>query len=186
MVVIWGASTAWSKVMTHEWWKVLTEDENITQRLMQHNETHLSMLGDPPFARDQLEEDIDKDGEGMSVEEILHGTFKRDLSSLDEVSASSEIKSFIKHYKSLSSTKQDKNIPEMNNTIDIETYVLALNKMYELTASSPSDIHYGHYIMTCEGKTLATVNILFIIILFRGGIALARWTRSLHYMIQKK
>ena len=51
-------------MVEHYGWKVLTDDVQITKRLLQRNETHLSILGDTPFVRGALAEDVGYDGEG--------------------------------------------------------------------------------------------------------------------------
>ena len=57
--------------MTHEEWKVLTEDEKVIQRLIQCNATYLSMYGESSFTRGPLVDVIDKDGERMAVQETF-------------------------------------------------------------------------------------------------------------------
>ena len=59
------------------------------------------------------------------------------------------------------------------------------SKTKETTASSPSGIHYGHYIAACESPALAAVNTIFMVLPFKAGKPLSRWENSLHCMIQK-
>ena len=92
----WGIFTVWEQITVHDGWKVLSDETMITQRLLIRNGTHLSMSGDSPFARGAIAESIGLDGEGEGVEEMLQGTYTMDTEGLDEVSASSEMKSFIK------------------------------------------------------------------------------------------
>ena len=63
LMVAWGAFTAWEQLVVHDGWKVLTDETQITKRLLQRNGTHLSMSGDTPFARGALAEDLQHDGQ---------------------------------------------------------------------------------------------------------------------------
>ena len=49
------------------------------------------MLGESPFAQGPLVDEIGKDVEGSLVENILGGTFERDLIGMDDATASSEM-----------------------------------------------------------------------------------------------
>ena len=71
LMIVWGAFTVWSQLVQYDGWKVLTDKNKITQRLLQRNGTHLSMSGDTPFAQGALAEEIGHDGEGAAVEEML-------------------------------------------------------------------------------------------------------------------
>ena len=123
IIILWRASTHWVDLIDHDGWKVLTDHERITQRLIQRNSTHLSMSGESPFARGPLAADIGLDGEGDAVEDILKGKYKRDLSGLDEASTSSEMKNFIKVLKILISLKTGKSLEPMLITYKHEDYV---------------------------------------------------------------
>ena len=92
----WGIFTVWEKIASHEGWKVITDEKQITKRLMLRNGTHLSMYGDSPFARGPLADAVGLDEEGEGVEEMLQGTFDTDKSGLNGAAASSEMSSFMK------------------------------------------------------------------------------------------
>ena len=143
------------------------------------------MSGDTPFARGPSADLVGDDGEVDAVEEMLKGKFTLDIKELDEAAASSEMKSFIMALKIPTSKKTGSEVPEMSVNMKMEGYIRAFRKTAEATASSPSGIHYGHYIAACESKVLAEVNLLFMETPFQVGIPLTRWTRSLHCMIQK-
>ena len=130
------------------------------------------MSGESSFARGPLAADIGLDGKGDAVEDILKGKYKRDISGLDEASASSEMKNFIKALKIPISLKTGKSLEPMPITYKNEYYVESFSKTRESTASSPSGLHYGHYIEACESETLTTINLLFMLIPFQVGIPL--------------
>ena len=94
-MVLWGVSNKWSNLIDSDRWKLLAEDDVITKRFIQRNATHLSMSGESPFTRGPLADKIGSDEDGAAAEEILQGNFERDLSGLDEATASTEMKSFI-------------------------------------------------------------------------------------------
>ena len=54
----WSVFTVWSQITAHYGWKVLTDEELITKRILRRNSSHLSMSGDTPFARGHLANDI--------------------------------------------------------------------------------------------------------------------------------
>ena len=144
------------------------------------------MSGESPFARGPLTADIGLDGKGDAVEDILKGKYKRDLGGLDEASASSEMKNFIKVLKIPISLKTEKSLEPMPITYKNEDYVESFSKTRESTTPSPSGLHYGHYIAACESETLTTMNVIFMRTPLQVGIPLTRWTKSLYCMIQKK
>ena len=70
--------------------------------------------------------------------------------------------------------------------ISRKDYADMFSKTRESTVSSPSGIHYGHYIAACESEILLDVNLLFMSTPFYVGRPLTRWSKSLHCTIQKK
>ena len=51
LTTVWGVSTHWSNLTVTDGWRVLTDNDDITHRLIQRNSTQLSMSGESPFAR---------------------------------------------------------------------------------------------------------------------------------------
>ena len=147
----------------------------MTERLLQRNVTHLSMSGESPFVRGRT-----------AVDDILNGEFDIDTEGLDEATASTEMHSFIKALKIPNSKDSNTKLKEMGIGITSQDYVDIFSKTRESTASSPSGIHYGHYIAACESELLINVNLIFMTTPFHIGKPLTRWTKSLHCMIQKK
>ena len=90
--VVWGSFTAWSQLIVHDEWKMLTDEEHIPNQLLKRNRTHLSMSGDTPFAQGPLADQIGNDGEGAAVDEMSKGSYTLDTSGLDEVHALKEMK----------------------------------------------------------------------------------------------
>ena len=67
----WGIFTVWEQTKEHEGWKVISDENLITQRLLMRNRTHLSMSSDSPFARGPLAEEVGLDDEGKEVKEVF-------------------------------------------------------------------------------------------------------------------
>ena len=164
----------------------MTEDDAITKHLIQRNSNHLSLSGESPFTRGKLADTIGKDDEGTVVDELLHGTFERDLSGMEETTASSEMTNFLKALQIPISHKTGKPVKEMGDNVSLQEYKEAYNRTKEATSSSPSGVHYRHYIASCECEMLSKINLVFMTAPFRTGMSLTRRTRSLHCMIQKK
>ena len=181
----WGIFTVWEQISAHEGWKVLSDETMITSRLLLRNGTHLSMSGDSPFARGPLAEAIGLDGEGDGVEDMLNGTFDTDREGLDGIAASSEMRSFIKALQIPTSKLTGDPVHTMQTDMTVEDSIEIFSGTKESTSSSPSGIHYGHYIAACENELLAAVNHIFMLTPFKVGRPLTRWVNSLHCMIQK-
>jgi hypothetical protein len=55
----------------------------------------------------------------------------------------------------------------------------------EKTASSVSDLHFGHYKAGAKSETISTFHALKATLALRRGIALARWSSGLSVMLEK-
>ena len=108
------------------------------------------------------------------MHEILNVSFTKYLDGMNEATASSEIQSFIKSLQIPIPKKTGKILKEMGIHISIKGYVEILSKTRESAASSPSGIHYGHYIAACESELLTTVNLIHMTTPFHVGIPLTR------------
>lgn len=69
---------------------MLTNESQVTKRLLHCNVTHLSMSGYSPFAWGSLATEIGHDGEGDDVDEMLKGTYTLDTYRLYDEHASSK------------------------------------------------------------------------------------------------
>ena len=104
---------------------------------------------------------------------------------MDGAAASSEMRSFLKALQIPVSATTGAPVPSMQAEMTVEDSCKIFRKTKDSTASSPSGIHYGHYIAASECPELAAVNTIFMVTPFKAGKPLTRWTNSLHYMIQK-
>ena len=77
-------------------------------------------------------------------------------------------------------------INDMGNTITLDEYKHLFTKNRENTASSPSKLHMGHYISSCEHDKISQVRLAKINISLHYEFKLDRWNHSLHGMILQK
>ena len=109
-----------------------------------------------------------------------------DKTFIASVDHSTEMGNFIEALKRPSSSIIGKQVQDFEYDINVETYRAIFAKAKETRASSPSGIHYGHYMAACQDDSLPEVNALFMRVPFQYGFALDRWSASLHCMLQKK
>jgi len=64
-------------------------------------------------------------------------------------------------------------------------YITGWLKAKEQTSSSPSGIHFGHYIVGVEEMVIAKINRLMAMIPMLTGISLIRWCTTLNVMLEK-
>ena len=96
------------------------------------------------------------------------------------------MKNFIAALQRPLSTNTGCPIQELEYNFDLDTYKAIFKKAKEHTSSSPSGIHYGHYIAAIQNDLLAEVNVTFMRVPFAHGFPLDRWSSSVHCMLQKK
>lgn len=81
---------------------------------------------------------------------------------------------FIKALQISISATTGSNVPTMETDVTVEDACKIFSKTRESTASSPSGIHYGHYIAACESDVLVSVNLIFVVTPFKAGKPLSR------------
>ena len=84
---------------------------------------------------------------------MLQGTFDTDKAGLNGATASSEMSSFLKALQIQISAKTGAPVPTIKTELTVEESCKIFRKTKESTASSPSGIHYGHYIAACESRS---------------------------------
>lgn len=60
--MLWGTFPIWSQLLMHDGWKMLSDEEQVTQKLLQRNGMHLYKSGDTPFVMGILWNEIWPDG----------------------------------------------------------------------------------------------------------------------------
>ena len=124
------------------------------------------------FVRGAIADSIRYNGEGPSVDEIIKGTYYMDNNGLDETDTSKEMNRFSKALQTPISKTTGQTLPDVDTNMTVKDYVKVFRKTREFTASSPSGIHYGHYIVACKSKELTKVNLVFMVTPFQVGIPL--------------
>jgi len=148
---VWVIFTVWERLLEHDGWKVITDKQAITKRLLLHNGTHLSMSGDSPFAQAPLADAVGLYGKGAGVDEMIQGTFDTDKAGMNGAIASSDMHSFLKALQILISATGSP-VPTMKTEMTVADSCEIFSKTKETTASSPSGINYGHYISACKSS----------------------------------
>ena len=60
-----------------------------------------------------------------------------------------------------------------------------MKKTREMTASSPSGVHMGHYKIGAENNEIAEILASMASMPFMNGFAPSRWENSIHVMLEK-
>ena len=159
----------------------INDPQLVNDYIVQKNTQNLLQTRNTAFTMDPLASLLGKDGETPIADQILDGRFKHDI--LDN---SRELHEFIKALRRPTTTTTNSVLPEMDVSITLEQYKTIMTKTRESTASSPSGLHYGHYIACCESDALSQVLLTFMTLPFTYGFSLARWETSIHCMLQKE
>ena len=165
-------------------WKRVQEPRDIFKHILERNKHQLLKSTETPFASGPLSKKIGRDGGGDFTEDILNGTV--DTSFIQDIDPSEEMSHFIQALQRPLNKDTGHQIPELKYTMDTETYNAIFSKANEATSSSPSGIHYGHYIVALQDDLLREVNTIFMRVPFKFGFPLERWSSSVHCMLQKK
>ena len=73
---------------------------------------------------------------------------------------------FIKALATPLSQKTGEHLPDMDINITLDDFKQYIKKTKENTSSSPSGLHYGHYIVCCEDDELAAVLLTIMLLPF--------------------
>ena len=84
ITILWAVTTDFKELVASDGWKNLTSEEQINQRLIIRNTTHLAQSGDTPFASGSFGNEIGIDGEKDVVDEILQGKFDIEKFIIDD------------------------------------------------------------------------------------------------------
>ena len=165
-------------------WVRVSDPATLFHEILERNKHQLLKSLPSPFATSPLADAIGRDGSGPCTKQILDGTIDTDcISSIDP---SIEMRHFIQALQRPISKKTGSPIPPFEYALDSEVYRAIFQKATESTASSPSRIHYGHYIAAMQDDVLTAVNAVFMRVPFKHGFPLERWSSSVQCMLQKK
>ena len=138
---------------------------------------------DSPFATGALAEALERDGSGDIANKISDGTIDREM--IRGIEDSKEMRNFVTTLQRPNSVETRKSVEELQYTMDNATYKDIFPKVNEATSSSPSGLHYGHYITAMENTFLTEVNTIFMRVPFKFGSLLKRWSISIHCILLK-
>ena len=153
--------------------------------LAERNTKKLSMSNTSPFAIGPLANAIGPYGDNEIVDKILNGTVTHENLGLSPQDVDDELDALLTSLQYATITTGDK-ITEMSNDISLEEHKALFTKTGEMTASSPSKTHMGHYKASCERDNIALVHLSIMQTPFKYGFSLNRWQKYLHCMLLKK
>ena len=132
-----------------------------------------------------MADDIGPYGDNAIVNNILDGSATLESLGLTSNDIDIELKTLLKCLQR-ATTSDGNPIKDMDHGISLEDYTSLFKHTKESTSSSPSKIHMGHYIASCEHTKISQVHCTFMDLPFRYGFTLDRWLNSLHCMLLKK
>ena len=154
---------------SHEY-EEITEAEPLFNAIIDQNASNLSKAGVSPFAEGTLKDDCGPNGENTNtVDEILSGMYTTFIKKYS-TDTNQIINTFIKSLRSPISLTDI-----INLDISAKDYQQLFNRTKEKTASSPSDIHIGHYKACAKCNYLSEIMAHFLLIPFQQGTPLPRW-----------
>ena len=166
-------------------WKTISDKDEIFHLLIQRNTEKLSMSNKSPFATGPIADAIGPYGDNDIVDKLLNGTLTPESLGIDPNDIDIELNTLLQALQ-YATTPTGKKIPQIESMISLDEYKQLFRKTGEMTASSPSKTHMGHYIASCERDSIAMVHLLMMNIPFQYGFPLDRWLHSLHCMLLKK
>ena len=143
------------------------------------------MSNTSPFAVGPMADAIGPYGDNDIVDTILDGTATLESLGLTPEDIDIELKTLLKCLQRATTT-DGRPIKDMENGISLDDYTSLFKHTKESTSSSPSKIHMGHYIASCEHTNISQVHCTFMELPFKYGFTLDRWLNSLHCMLLKK
>ena len=166
-------------------WKTISDKDEIFRLLVERNTEKLCMSNKSPFATGPIADAIGPYGDNDIVDNILDGTITPESLGLDPLTIDKEFDALLTALQ-YATTPTGEKIPQMESLISLDEYKQLYGKTSEMTASSPSKTHMGHYIASCERDSIALVHLTMMNIPFQYGFPLDRWLHSLHCMLLKK
>ena len=166
-------------------WKTISDKDEIFRLLVERNTEKLSMSNKSPFATGPIADSIGPYGDNEIVDKILDGSITHASLGINPSDVDVELDTLLETLQYAKTGTGDR-IPQMDSDISLDDYKQLFTKTSEMTSSSPSKTHMGHYIASCERDNIATVHLLMMNIPFQYGFPLDRWLHSLHCMLLKK
>ena len=145
---------------TAQKWDRVTDPTELYRCILDRNKGQLLKALDSPFATGPLANSIRRDGSGQTTEHLLDGTINTDF--ISQVDNSTEMANFIRALQRPISKITGLPVQELTYNLNDETYRKIYAKAREKTSSSPSGIHYGHYMAACQDDHLTSVNATFM------------------------
>ena len=157
-------------------WMIVDEDETIKREILQHTKEIFNDINGLPIANGNVTNYIGKFSENQGTEEILSGRINRNNLDLPEPTLS-----FLSNLKRPDNIQSDLISSEMST----EEFISTFRKANEYTTSSPSGIHYFHYMAASYDQELAAILALKLSLPFQFTFKVDLWTHAHHIILPK-
>eukprot|EP00957_Ditylum_brightwellii_P093413 7113210-Ditylum_brightwellii.AAC.1 len=137
-------------------------------KLISCNKLHLHQAWETPFAQGPLKDYIGGYGLGRGSTEIIEGNFDPNKSKNIPV-----VNYWLKH-------NIQRVVPPLSvsTELSIKRFKAAVKKQSEMTTSSPSGCHYGHYKAILLDNSICLVHATMMSLSFRSGFTPIQWTKA--------
>ena len=142
-------------------WETVTDPDEIHQLLIERNTKKLCMSNTSPFAVGPLADAIGPYGDNDIVDTILDGTATLESLGLTPEDVDIELKTLLQCLQRATNADGTP-VKDMENGIKLEDYTSLFRHTKESTSSSPSKIHMGHYVASCEHTNISQVHCTFM------------------------
>jgi hypothetical protein len=140
-------------------WKEIDDSDEIMEKLLSKIKLHLHQAYETLFASGPLKDYIGKFGLGVGAQEILKGHFDPNKSkNMPAVSY------WLKHH-----VRRAVPPASVQTNLTVEEFKAAVTKQTEMTSSSPSSRHYGHYKAILTNESICIVHTIMMTLPFRIG-----------------
>ena len=157
-------------------WTTIDEDETIKREILQHTKEIFDDINGLPIANESMTSYIGKFSENKGTEEILTGQINKNKLDLPKPTLS-----FLSNLKRPNNIKTDLISSEMST----EEFISTFRKANEYTTSSPSGIHYFHYMSASYDQELVAIMALKLSLPFQFAFRVDRWTQEHHIILPK-
>ena len=159
--------------------ELITDAKEVQDLILQENEG-IFTLGNGTFpTTEEYTKYIGTCGQSFGVNEILEGRTNREYLQVDNLRW--ELIQQLERAR----TGTGEPTKEISPEIKVEEFENLMKKTKEETASSPSNIHMGHYIVCALSPILSEIIVKSINIPFKQGFTMPRWNSSIHHMLEK-
>ena len=143
----------------------------IYQLLIKRHTHKISISNKSPFVTGPLVDDIGQYGNNTIVDQILDETITHIYLGLSHEEVDKELETLLRCLQR-ANTSDGTPMKDMEGTISLGNYKSLFKKTNEKRRSSPSKIHMGHHIASCEHDRITQVYCTIMLLSFIYGLTL--------------